>query len=130
MKNIFLLLALAAFSFFGACKKEKQAGPASFPGIYEGKWGAGNDTPANFFKFEFKSDGSLIRLDEQGQTLASGNWMVDGVQFECTYTHTAAAGGQTHKIGGLYTDFDGLIIGTWGYSPSKVNGGNIELTKQ
>jgi hypothetical protein len=122
-------LVLVVFSAitFASCKKEK-TNDTTFAGVWQGKWGDPNQTPQNFIKFEFKNNGAVNRLNEQNQVIATGFWVLNGVQFECTYTHTSD--GQVHKIGGLYTDFDGAIVGTWGYSPSKTDGGTIELDKQ
>ena len=125
-KLAFLLIVAASFA---ACKKEKEVSK-TIVGNWEGKWGNANQAPTNFLKFEFGSNGEMNRINEQGEAIASGTYSANGVQFECTYTHTAAHGGQTHKIGGLYTDFEGKIVGTWGYSPSNANGGTIELNKQ
>lgn len=123
-----MVIAVAAFSF-ASCKKDKQEPTNNnIIGIWEGVWGNGGNPPQNFIKFEFKSNGEMTRIDEQGQVTANGTWTLNGVQFDCTYTHLSD--GQTHKIGGLYTDFDDVITGTWGFSPSKTNGGNVELEKQ
>jgi hypothetical protein len=113
---------------FASCKKEKTSANKTIEGIWQGKWGDVGQTPVNFIKFEIKPGGEMKRLNEQGQVIANGTWILNGVHFECTYTHTSD--GQVHKIGGLYTDFDGVITGTWGYSPSKSNGGTIDLDKQ
>lgn len=121
-----IVAVMMAAAVFTSCKKEKVKAP-EFAGVWQGKWGNGPQDPASFIKFEFKSNGELTRLDEQGQVFATGNWTLNGVQFDCTYTHND---GQVHKITGLYTDFDGFINGTWGFSPSKTNGGKVELTKQ
>jgi hypothetical protein len=121
-----LVVVIIAFSF-ASCKKDKQDNN-SIVGIWEGEWGNGGNAPQYFIKFEIKSNGEITRIDEQGQVIANGTWTLNGVQFDCTYTHTSD--GQTHKIGGLYTDFDGHITGTWGFSPSKTNGGNVEMEKQ
>ncbi len=121
--KIFLILCIAA-TLFTACSKDKEN--ESIAGIWQGKWGSGSQEPQYFLKFNIESNGTLQRLDEQGQVIANGTWTLDGIEFECTYTHTD---GQVHKIAGLYTDFDGTIIGTWGYHPSKANGGEIELKK-
>ena len=129
MKRV-ILVALLAATFF-ACKKDdinKVASTPSLSGIWEGKWGDVGEAPTNFIKFEFKANGTMARLNEQGQVIANGTWTVNGINFECVYTHTSD--GQAHKIGGLYTDFEGEITGTWGYSPSKANGGTIDLKKQ
>lgn len=124
-----LLVALLVTAFL-ACKKDntEPKDSASLAGIWEGKWGDVGQTPGNFIKFEFKSNGTVNRLDEQGVIIATGTWTVSGVNFECTYTHNS--NGQVHKIAGLYTDFDGAITGTWGYSPSKANGGTVDLQKK
>lgn len=125
----FLAVLLVSATFF-ACKKDEipAAHKANLQGIYEGEWGSGSQDPSNFIKFEFKADGTMKRFDEQGQVIATGTWTLSGINFECTYTHLAD--GQVHKIGGLYTDFNGEIIGTWGWAPSKANGGTVELKKK
>jgi hypothetical protein len=121
-----LVLVVFSATTLASCKKDKTENK-TFAGVWQGKWGDPNQAPQNFIRFEFKSNGEVIRFDEQNQVIANGTWTLNGVQFECTYTNT---NGQIHKIGGLYTDFDGVIIGTWGYSPSKTDGGTIELNKQ
>ena len=123
----FFLIFCSALVLFASCKKDEPGG-ASINGTWVGKWGSGNQEPLYFLKFKFDGNGTLQRLDEQGAVIANGTWMLDGIQFECTYTSTE--NGQVHKIAGLYTDFDNTILGTWGYSPSKANGGQIELVKQ
>ena len=123
------MVTLLAVVFF-ACKKDdiNPVAAPSLSGIWEGKWGDVGQPPTNFIKFEFKVNGTMARLNEQGQVIASGTWTVNGINFECTYTHTSDR--QVHKISGLYTDFNGEITGTWGYSPSKANGGTVDLKKQ
>ena len=130
MKIAITMMALLLTYFgFTACKKGKEPiKDPSIAGVWQGKWGDVGQAPQNFIKFEFRSNGELVRFNEQGQVTANGTWSVNGVQFECTYTHTA--NGQVHNIGGLYTDFEGKIIGTWGYAPSKADGGTIEMQKQ
>ncbi len=129
MKTIqFFLIIFLSATLFSACKKDNGQDGQSMQGIWLGKWGSGNQQPAYFIKFKLDDNGQLQRLNEQDQVIANGAWTLNGIEFECTYTHTDD--GQTHKIGGLYTDFDGTIIGTWGYSPGKANGGEIELKKQ
>ncbi|MBX2892582.1 MAG: hypothetical protein KF734_16765 [Saprospiraceae bacterium] len=128
MKTIqfFLTLCLAT-ALFSACKKDNDSGNATMQGTWQGKWGSGNQAPSYFLKFKMEGNGNLQRLDEQNKVIATGIWALNGIEFECTYTHSD---GQVHRIGGLYTDFDNTIIGRWGYSPSKANGGEIELVKQ
>jgi hypothetical protein len=132
MKIAITMMALLATIYsFIACKKDNDAAKAqdkTIVGVWQGKWGDVNQAPQNFIKFEFKSNGELVRFNDQGQVIANGTWTVNGVQFECTYTHTAD--GQVHSIGGLYTDFESKIVGTWGYTPSKADGGTIEMQKQ
>jgi hypothetical protein len=130
MKSYIKLLAvLLATMTFLACKKDETTNTpkANLQGIYEGQWGSGSQAPSNFIKFEFKADGTMKRFDAQGTVIASGSWALNGINFECTYTHSD---GQVHKIAGLYTDFEGIIMGTWGWAPSKANGGTVELKKK
>ena len=127
MKTIHFLLAFSILCIFAtACSKDKDE--AGFAGVWEGKWGSGSEEPQYFIKFNFKENGEMQRIDEQGAVIATGNWELNGIEFECSYTHSAD--GQKHRIAGLYTDFDGVVIGTWGYHPSKANGGEIELKRQ
>lgn len=126
MKSMLAIFLLAAS--LTACKKEKTANN-TVPGIWVGKWGDVGQTPTEFIKFDIKSNGTLTRLNQQNQVIANGTWkMLNSVEFECNYVHTA--NGEEHSIGGLYTDFNGEIVGTWGYNYHKANGGTIELKKQ
>ena len=122
-----MVVIVSAISF-ASCKKDKAETNNNIVGTWQGQWGNGGNDPQYFIKFEIKSNGEISRINEQGEVIANGTWTLNGVQFDCTYTQMSD--GQTHKIGGLYTDFDGVIIGTWGFSPSKTNGGQVELEKQ
>lgn len=126
MKPVLAVFLLAAT--FISCKKDKAEPNRSVQGTWVGKWGDVGETPAGFIRFEIKSNGTLKRLNQQGEAIADGTWSLNGIEFTCMYTH--ADNGEAHKIKGIYTDFDGGIMGTWGYSPSNANGGTIELSKQ
>jgi hypothetical protein len=129
MRHVKMMMAiLMVAAAFMACKKnETPVSKTTFAGTWQGNWGSGSQDPSNFIKFNFKADGTMTRLDEQGLVIATGTWTLNGINFECTYTHND---GQVHKIAGLYTDFDGVIMSTWGWAPSKANGGTVELKKQ
>ena len=122
-----LLLATLLVVSLLACKKDKVSANG-ISGTWEGKWGDVGQTPTNFIKFSINSNGTLTRLNQQGQTIATGTWSLNGVEFTGTYTHTSD--GQTHKMAGFYTDFNGEITGTWGYNPSQADGGTLDLKKQ
>lgn len=126
-KVFFVLLSLGLF-LFSACEKEGSTLQRSIIGVWEGKWGGNRETPQYFLKFKLEKNGQLQRLDEQNKVIATGTWSLDGIHLEGSYAHTAD--GEKHAFAGLYTDFDGTIIGTWGYFPSKANGGEIELKQQ
>lgn len=128
-RSLVTLSLAAAILFYCACSKDSKSKSVNniINGTWEGKWGDGPQSPQYFIKFNIKPNGQLERVSEQGGITATGTWSLNGVQFEASYTHLD---GEEHKIAGLYTDFDGVIIGTWGYSPSKVNGGSVELEKQ
>lgn len=130
MKKITIAALLAITAFFTACKKENApiGNAKGIAGTWTGKWGDAGQAPQHFMKFEFKANGEAVRLDEQNQPIASGQWKLTGIEFECTYTQTAT--GEKHNIKGLYTGFDGTITGTWGWYPNKADGGTIELNKQ
>lgn len=128
--RIFAVLFLLAFIGF-ACSKDNKTpenGAGSVIGIWEGKWGDIGQSPTNFIRFEFKSGGQLVRLNEQNQVIANGNWKLQGIELQATYTHTSD--GQKHSITGLYTDFNGEFTGTWGYGNSKADGGTLDMKKK
>ena len=125
--NATLAMVLLA-TFFFACKKETTTGTTGFTGIYQGKWGDITGDPHSFFKLEFKPGGNLIRYNESGQVTATGNWVMNGLEVEASYIHNA--NNEKHSIKGIYTDFDGEIMGTWGYGNNKANGGTFMLKKQ
>src|SRR5262249_30714631 len=110
-----------------ACKKDKAVSNSALAGMWQGKWGNVNEAPTGFIKFHIKSDGKLTRRNEQDEVIAEGTWSLNGLEFTCEYTNYA--NGQVHKIKGIYTDFDGTIMGTWGYSPSEADGGTIEMSR-
>lgn len=123
-----LLAVLIAAIVSTSCSKDKQGNNKGIEGIWEGKWGGIGEEPSNFIRFEVKKNGGLTRLSEQNQVIANGNWSLNGIEFEASYTHTA--NGEKHRMVGLYTDFNGMIIGNWGFYPSKANGGTLDLLKK
>ena len=128
MKLLSVLIAVLMMAvLFTSCKKDKTSATTRIEGNYSGKWGDVVGDPHSFFSFQIKQDGTLIRINEQGLQIATGTWILSGNNFEATYTHT---NGEKHSIGGLYTAFDGQIMGTWGYGNSKAGGGTFFLIKQ
>jgi hypothetical protein len=111
-----------------ACKKENAVISKNIEGTYQGKWGDVGGPVHSFFKLQLKPDGKIERLDEGGNITAHGVFTLNGINFEGSYTHIS--NGEKHSVAGLYTDFDGVIMGTWGYGNSKANGGVFELKKQ
>jgi hypothetical protein len=129
MKTIRVMLAaLLLTGSMIACKKDNVAIDKSIAGTYQGKWGDVGGPVHTYFKLQLKSDGKLVRLNESGAVTANGTYTISGIKFEGSYTHTS--NGETHSVAGLYTDFDGVITGTWGYGGSKANGGVFEIKKQ
>jgi hypothetical protein len=129
MKTIRVVLtALLLTSGMMACKKESTGISKNIEGAYLGKWGDVGGPVHSFFKLQLKSNGKLVRLNEAGEVTANGFYTLSGINFEGSYTHTS--NGEKHSVAGLYTDFDGVIVGTWGYGSSKANGGIFELKKQ
>ncbi|GAO41418.1 hypothetical protein [Flavihumibacter petaseus] len=124
-----LVLALLTISLMTACSKskdEKKGG--GFEGVYEGKWGEEFDEPAYHYKLRFKSGGTLERLDESDVVIASGQWSRNGIDVEGYYIFLDD--GSKFSFAGLYTDFDGAILGNWGFDNSKANGGTFEIKKK
>lgn len=122
------LVALLLTSAMIGCKKDKAAIEQTIAGIYLGKWGDVGGQPHSYFRLQLKSDGKLVRLNESGAVTANGSYTLNGINFEGSYTHTN--NGEKHSVAGLYTDFDGVITGTWGYGSSKANGGVFEIKKK
>ncbi|HSK11793.1 MAG TPA: hypothetical protein VK907_01205 [Phnomibacter sp.] len=128
MKKIFLAaITLLWAATFTACKKDNAATSKTFEGIYVGKWGDITGDPHTFFKLEFKPGGALTRYNESGAITATGTWTLTGIEMEASYTHSA--NNEKHSIKGIYTDFNGEIMGTWGYGNNKANGGKFLIKK-
>ncbi len=125
-RNLVWIIAVLAIGQM-SCQNEP-GGRKALAGTWEGYWGFDFDTPTYYEKWEIKKNNTLLAYDEDGILIAKGEWKLKGLDFEVIYTPTGA--NYTYTFSGLYHDLLGEIIGTWGETPSKANGGTFEMYKK
>lgn len=123
LKMFFSILLIAIV--FVSCKKDNTP---TINGTWVGKFGENNETPTYFYKFVIKSGGVLQRLDNNNQVVATGTWQLSGAEFKGNYIFSDD--NYKFSLSGLYTDFNGEMIGTWGTGNNSTNGGKFNLKKQ
>lgn len=123
--SVFAVLMFTAATLV-SCKKEKSE--PSIVGTWVGKFAEANDPPQYHYAFNMLSNGTLQRIDQNGNITGTGTWELNGIDFKATYVYEN--GNYLFSLAGLYTDFNGEIIGTWGFGDSVANGGTYFLQKQ
>ncbi len=121
------VLSLLTVFLLTACSKSDD-NKSGFEGTYVGKFGDEMETPAYHYMLRFKSGGQLERLDQNKTVIATGQWTRNGINVEGYYLFLDDQ--SKFSFSGLYTDFDGKIIGNWGFGQSKANGGTFDIKKQ
>lgn len=116
----FMAIATAALT---SCKKDE--GVKSMAGTWEGRWGFGNDVPTFYENWKLESNGDLTAYDLNGGIYATGTWESHGELFEAQYSPVGEIYSYTFK--GTYDDNLDEISGSWGETPSSVDGGTFEM---
>jgi len=124
LKMIFYsALMLAVFS---SCQKEEAL--KNISGTWEGNWGFGTDAPSFYEKWDLEENGTLTAYDLFDGVYATGTWTLEGDEFEAQYSPVGESYGYTFS--GFFVDELDQISGSWGESPSAINGGTFEMHKQ
>ena len=109
-----------------SCRKEGGV-KNNMAGTWEGRFGFGNEIPTYFEKWELEKNGDLTAYDPFGDVYATGSWETEGDDsFEAEYSPVGA--NYSYTFSGFYDE--GEIVGTWGESPSAIDGGTFEMYKQ
>lgn len=119
--KIVFLIALVTIGFI-SCRKDKVS--VDMSGTWEGNWGFGIEAPSNYEKWVMDKSGNLFAYDADGYLYASGSWEMDGHDFEAQYTPVGAT--YSYTFSGFEEGAD-VILGTWGETPSAIDGGTFEM---
>jgi hypothetical protein len=132
MKQLkFATAFLLSFLLFASCKKDKAAielSKAEIAGVYAGKYGTGDNTPASFYSFQVKEDGTMHELNSSGQIIGTGAWTITGTSFRASYHYTFPST-SFFVASGTYDPATKKLTGTWGYGSNDSNGGKWHMTK-
>lgn len=127
-----IFLSILSIGFFAACKKNKddiQIPVAEVAGMYEGKYGTGNNTPSTFYSFNLKADGTMEELASDGEVKGTGTWGMSGNTFTANHKYTFPANAFFVSTG-TYDASAKKITGTWGYGSSNSDGGKWYMVKK
>ena len=116
----FTLLLISLIS----CKKED--GMQNISGTWIGSWGFGPFPPTNYEHWVLEKDGDLTAYFPDGSVYATGTWELDNDEIEATYTTIME--NWSYTFSGIVDDDE--ITGTWGETPSAIDGGTFEMEKQ
>ena len=124
-KIIFLLAVLVTVSI--SCRPE-DALQKDISGRWEGAFGFGNDIPTFYEKWELEKNGEMNSYDPFGGLYATGTWELEGDEFEAQYSPVGET--YSYTFSGFYDDDLDEITGTWGETPSAIDGGTFAMYKQ
>jgi hypothetical protein len=131
--NKFIVAVIASSLIFISCKKENCPAPEtpSVVGFWKGKWGFNADYPSNGYAALFRSNGTVRIFDGADTTTATkaeGTYSVSGTTVTATYTYTGSS--SPLAISATADAKFTFLEGTWGTSPSSINGGKWLLNKK
>lgn len=137
MKTIKMLapVLIVVSTLFTACKKDG-TDPAPTPtstdkieGVWQGKYGFGNETPGVTYIFNIKPGGVIEELNTAGNSKGSGTWTLNGTTFTAQYQWKAPYN-TIFKVSATFTKSTSNLSGTWGYDNSATDGGKWTMTKK
>lgn len=130
------LALLIVSTLFVACKKdndtpvEPNGTPGEFSaGVWQGKYGFGNETPNVTYIFNIKAGGVIEELNSQGNSKGDGTWALNGTTFTAQYQWKSPYFTK-YKVVATYDKTTGKLTGTWGYDNSTTDGGKWNMTKK
>ena len=134
LKNLTLLsclvLGLSLLTF--SCKKDKAA-PISIIGTSVGNYDYTGDNIPFYVSFTLNADNTLQAIIYNAASLQNVNGSgTYSLTANNTFDASVTTGGvfQPLSFTGTFNSTTGIIEGTWGYTPSKTNGGMWTMTKQ
>jgi len=94
-------------------------------GTWTGTYGNGASQTGFFYSLQFNGDGTMKVLQQDGNTLASGNCTINGNSVTGTYYYS---GNQPYSITGAYNSANNTMTGTWGAGSNTTGGGAWIMT--
>lgn len=131
--SIIALLSMSAL--FVACSKSNDSTPPPVPtdtieGVWQGKYGYGNEAPSISYIFNIKPGGVIEELNTSGNSKGSGTWTLVGTEFTAHYQWKAPLL-TTFSVKATFNKSTGkLSSGVWGYDNNNNNGGKWDMTKK
>jgi hypothetical protein len=127
-----ILTGICSLYLFTSCSKDKEQvieTAVVSPGVYEGKYGTGNNTPSTFYSFRLNGDGTMQEIDVSGNVVGTGAWTINGTTFRASYHYIFPATAYFVATG-TYDQATKKISGTWGYDDNDKDGGKWNMIKK
>ncbi|RYY44475.1 MAG: hypothetical protein EOO06_18060 [Chitinophagaceae bacterium] len=112
---------------FTSCKKDDPAPKDPIEGSWIGKYGSGNNPPAELFSFYIYGKGTWQVRDENKKPIGSGTWKIEDGVFYGVYTYD---GGDTYNVAAKYDAVAHTMSGSWGEGESGTGDGEFYLNKE
>lgn len=126
------VLSLLCASTFMACKKDKDdkttTNSSEMAGNWVGKYGNGSDSPALYFAFVLRSNGTMDEVNKYGVKLATGTWTINGNKFVASLRYVADSS-NGFSVTATLNEAKNTLTGTWGYRYNVSNGGAFYMNK-
>lgn len=110
-------LALMLMTALLACKKDAEPAEFSMVGKWEGKIGQNQNAPSGYFALNLKSNGTIERIDSDGDVNATGTWDLEGEEFTAIYTYP---GSTVVFVEGTVDKSQKKLTGNWENSGDEV----------
>jgi hypothetical protein len=129
IKSTLVTLLIAAFTFASCSKKKDEVAPPPSPvvGVWEGKWGSGNDVPDNYFSFTITNDGKLTVSEGLTKRPGTGTWTLDGSTFKAIYSYNDDT--DKFNVAAKLNDAGILLSGSWGDGEVSAGEGEFYMNK-
>jgi hypothetical protein len=110
-------LAILLMAAFVACKKDSEPAVFTMTGKWIGALGLNNDVPSGYYALNIKSNGTVERIDSDGDVNATGTWTLEGEEFTALYTYP---GGTIVNVEGTVDKSQKKLTGNWENSGDEV----------
>jgi hypothetical protein len=123
-----ILLTLFICAMVVSCSKNNEdiKPPYVVEGLYSGKIGTGSATPSGQYALSLKSDGTIARISQNGDTTATGTWQLNGTAFSASYASVVNT--TTVEVTGTLDKEAKKISGNWVNNSGTA--GTYVITKQ
>jgi hypothetical protein len=120
-----MALILLSCTLFISCSKDKDNGPVSIEGTWEGTFNFGPNTQTYKWGLNLKAGGVMEGLDENGQVTGTGTWEIQNNIITGDYVEN----GDVITIVAAFYPQQKKLLGDWGFDGS-VNEGTFDMSKK